>query len=320
MRTPEQILITHDFSSCSRRALDYAVEIAAQTGSELHILHVEVLHNQSLLSDDAHKTKAQILREHLKKEIHDSAEKQDLLVSDINALRFVVLRNVSAASAIVEYCGDYNIDLVIMGTHGRHGLARNLLGSVAEEVVRLAPSSVLTVHDQDPFVPLHEHLNRITVPVDFSNHSRIALEYAKDMAAAFDATLDIVHVIEERLHPAFYNTGVFTVYDLEPDIESRLHSELETFYQETGEAPPEATYTILYGNPSKKIVQHIKDQNSDLLVIATHGLRGIKRALMGSVAERVVRNAPCPVLTVKNTEPSFKTLSPFAARREKVAS
>lgn len=320
MRTPEHILIAHDFSSCSRQALKYAIELAAKTGAELHILHVEVLYSDSALPEEIHKTKAQILHDHLKQEIRECAESLNLFVSDLNAIRYVVLRDISAAEAIVTYSKEYHIDLIIMGTHGRKGLSRILLGSVAEEVVRTAPASVLTIREQKTFVSPGHHIKSIIVPVDFSRYSRAALHYAKELATAFEAELDVVHVIEEKLHPAFYNTGVFSIYDLEPDIEERVLGKLQEFYREVDGLNVPANFTILNGNPAKEIIHRLEEDNADMLVIATHGLTGIQRALIGSVAERLVREAPCPVLTVKSTEPALKTLSPFAAHFEDLAS
>ena len=319
MKTPEQILVAHDFSTCSRHALNYAIELAAKTGAELHILHVEVIHVESLLPEEVNKTKAQIFHDHLKKEIRESAERQDLFVSDINAIRYVVLRNISAADAIVNYSNEYKIDLIILGTHGRKGLSRSLLGSVAEEVVRTAPASVLTVRETESFTPLSQHIHNIAVPVDFSESSKAALHYARELALAFGAQLDIIHVIEEKLHPAFYNTGAFSIYDLQPEIKDKLGNELEAFYKTIDGPPVVAKFTLLHGNPSREIINHLQDEKADLLVLSTHGLTGLRRMLMGSVAERLIREAPCPVLTVKNTEPALMSISPFAANYEDFA-
>ena len=320
MRTPEHILIPHDFSACSRQAMAYAIELAAHTGAALHILHVEVLHSDGELPEDENKTKAQILHDHLKKEIQRCAEEQDLFVSDLNAIRYIVLRDLSASAAIVQYCADYTIDLVVMGTHGRKGLSRSLLGSVAEEVVRMAPATVLTVREKERSTSLSEHIDRIVVPVDFSKYSGAALHYAKELAASFDATLDVVHVIEEQLHPTFYNTGVFSIYDIEPGIESKIAQELKSFYAKTKGPDVKAGFTVLYGNPSKELIHQLETQRADLLVISTHGLTGVKRALLGSVAEKLVREAPCPVITLKSTEPALKSVSPLFAHHTGVMS
>ena len=313
MKNTQHILVPHDFSPCSKQALAKGIELAAQTGAELHILHVEVVYSESTLPEEAHKTKAQILHDHLKQEIAECAAQLDLYVSDLNAIRYIVLRNYSASAAIAEYCADYHIDLVVLGTHGRKGLSRTLLGSVAEEVVRLAPSTVLTVREQEAIVPISDHLNRILVPVDFSDHSRAALQYAKELAASFGAGLDVVHVIQEYMHPAFSTAGIVSIYDVKPDIESKATEALSAFYQATEGPDVQADFTALYGNPAKEIIERLTSNKADMLVLTTHGLTGIKRTLLGSVAEKLVREAPCPVITIKSTEPSLRSLSPLAS-------
>ena len=320
MKTPEHILVTYDFSPCSKIALNYALELAASTGAELHILHVEVIHSNGPLPENPDKTKGQILHDFLKKEILSDMEKQGLFVSDLNAIRYVVLRDVSPAQAIITYCSDYHIDLVVMGTHGRKGLSRQILGSVTEEVVRRAPSSVLAVHGNDPFEPLHQHLNTITVPVDFSEHSRAALVYAREIANMFQAKLHVIHVIEEYLHPAFYNTGTFSIYDVEPRIEEKVLVRLKQFYEESPGPDPGAHFHVRHGHPARDILEEMDTWDSDMLVLGTHGLTGLNRVIMGSVAERLVRLSPCPVFIVKETKPSLRTVSPFTRDNESLVS
>lgn len=316
MKTPEHILVPHDFSSCSRQALTHAIELAARTRAELHILHVEVIHSDGILPEEANKTKAQILHDHMKQEIIDGAAKHDLYVSDLSAIRYVVLRNVSASAAIVKYSSDYHIDLIVMGTHGRKGLTRTLLGSVAEEVVRLAPSTVLTVRETEDIKPLSEFINTIVVPFDFSEYSRSALHYAKDLAASFGATLEVVHVIEENIHPAFSQAGISSIYDIKPDIEKKALKAMRSFYEVTGPAYDKVRFVTLHGNPSREILERLTSAHADMLVISTHGLTGLKRALIGSVAEKLIREVQCPVITLKSTEPAFQTISPFASSYE----
>ena len=302
MKNPQHVLVTHDFSSCSSQALDYGIEFAVMNRAALHFLHVEMLHGDVKLPDEKNKTKAQLLRENLKKDIWESMERQGYRHTDLELITYTVLRDVAAAPAIIQYCHDYDIDLIVMGTHGRRGLSRKLLGSVAEEVVRLAPCTVFTVREQIDFKPLEEAVSVIEVPVDFSDHSRTALAYAKDLADTFQARLDVLHVVEERLHPAFYNTGVMSVYDIEPDIEAKVLNELQQLVAEAEGPACEVQYTVLRGHPIKEILHWTESQKSDLIVVATHGLSGLERAVLGSVAERIVREATCPVVTVKHED------------------
>lgn len=302
MRKTHNILVAHDFSECSAQALAHGIELATKTGAALHFLYVEILYNDQRLKEEAAKTKAQLLREKLKEAITEATEKLGIGEEDLPVTRYTVLRDIAAAPAIIQYCLDYQIDMVIMGTHGRTGFTRKLLGSVAEEVVRQAPCTVLTIREQVPYKALEPNLNRIAVPIDFSDHSRAALRDALELAKTFGAQLDLVHVIEERLHPAFYNTGVFSIYDIEPDIEAKVMAELRKLFSETGDDQIETEFTILHGSPAKEILHWMAPRNIDLLVISTHGLSGLERTVLGSVTERIVREAPCPVLTIKTKD------------------
>jgi len=312
MKRNANILVAHDFSEGSKNALDYGVEFAIENRAELHFLHVEVLHDDSNVPVEPKKTKAQLLREELRADILKSIEKQGYEYSDLAAIKYAVLREVAAAPAIVEYCKNYNIDVVVMGTHGRRGLKRKILGSVAEEVVRQAPCTVFTIREELKFESLADSMTKIAVPFDFSEHAHQALAYAKEMAASFMSKLDIIHVIEEKLHPAFYSATVASIYDLEPDINERIISEMENVYTELGGSDVEAEFHVLYGHPVKEIVTHVEENKHDLIIISSHGLSGIERAVLGSVTERVVRQAPCPVMTLKAKKVGEATESSYA--------
>jgi nucleotide-binding universal stress UspA family protein len=109
----------------------------------------------------------------------------------------------------------------------------------------------------------------------------------------------LIHVVEDQLHPAFYNTQIWTVRDLIPDIEERALEELNVFYDETPGPNGVADMHVRYGHAAHGIIAYIKEQNPLLVVMATHGLRGIEHFLLGSVAEKVMRNVETPFLTVK---------------------
>lgn len=303
MRKNARILVTHDFSECSHTALDYGVEFAVENRAELHFLHVEVLHDDVLKSSEPEKTKAELLREALRKDILSSLEKQGMQFTDLDVIKYSVLRNASAGQAILKYCTDYEIDLVVMGTHGRRGLRRTLIGSVAEEVVRLAPCDVFTVRENLEFASLEEGLRRITVPIDFSSYSRQALIYGKELAASFEAELDLVHVVEDKLHPIFQNAGATSIYDLHPEIEKNATDALEALHDETPGPDVPVRYVVLRGHPVHEIVDWTENQPCDMVVISTHGHSGLERTILGSVTERVVRHAACPVITVHAGKP-----------------
>ncbi|MCA9197259.1 MAG: universal stress protein [Planctomycetales bacterium] len=136
-------------------------------------------------------------------------------------------------------------------------------------------------------------IRTILCPVDFSKHSQSALAYATALAKDSDAELHLVYAYQE---PYAYTDGGFAGYvppaDMEPDRE-RLEKLTPT--------DPSVRFCrkFLVGNPADALVDYAKDNDMDLIVMGTHGRSGIERLLMGSVAEAIVRTAPCPVLTIK---------------------
>ena len=317
MEKNANILVAHDFSKGSSRALDYGIEFAVENNAALHFLHVEVINSQGELAAQPNKTKAQVLREKLRNDILNSLAKQGLNYTDIASIKYTVLRDVAAAPSIIDYCGKNHIDLVVLGTHGRRGFSRKILGSVAEEVVRLAPCTVFTVREQLQFNSLAESLTSIAVPFDFSDHSKLALAFAREMASSFHANLEVVHVIEDKLHPAFYQAGIGNIYDRHPGLESKVLDEMRNIFDNLEGPEVEVNFTVLTGHPVNELMRWTTEKGHNLIVIATHGLTGLDRAILGSVTERVVRLAPCPVITVKSPVLAQK---PFSSYTETIAS
>lgn len=283
----KKILIPRDFSACSEEALQYGLDLARRVDAEVHLLFVEVLYA------DAYAPVASVAspREVLEERLLEGVKLR-------HRVERAVERDVAAAPAIGAYAEAHDIDLIVMGTHGRRGLRRLLLGSVAEEVVRTAPCPVFIVRRAEATAE-SEDQRAILVPVDFSRHARVALRYAKELAVIFDARLDLLHVIEEQVHPAFYHGGTFSVYEVAPDLEEEVTQELEAFFHETEGPGVEAAFHVRHGHAAHEIVAFAEEVAPLQIVMATHGLRGMEHFLMGSVAERVLRLAPTPVFTVK---------------------
>jgi nucleotide-binding universal stress UspA family protein len=190
------------------------------------------------------------------------------------------------------------VDLIVLGTHGRRGPGRLFLGSVAEEVVRRAPCPVVTVREREGAAPAGR-IERLLVPVDFSDPSREALRVARDLAVRLRGRLDLLHVVEQVVLPGFYIPGAPGVFPqnleaLQGSAEAELRREAEAL----GEPRVPVSTRVLTAAPAYGIVEQAESLGSDLIVMATRGLAGVERLLLGSTAERVVRMAPCPVLTV----------------------
>jgi nucleotide-binding universal stress UspA family protein len=203
------------------------------------------------------------------------------------------------AAAVAE-----DADLIIVGTAGKSGLAHVLLGSTAERIIQTAPCPVLAVRTDGSGA---EHttgstshpatLDRILVPVDFSDCSLDALEYAVAVAQRAQASVMLVHVME----PASYGLD-FTV----PDKAAREH-EREVLTQRLAglvaalEAANVKSKSLVRGGlPRDSILEAARAWSADVIVMGTHGRRGLSHALYGSVVESVLRKSHCPILTVRS--------------------
>jgi nucleotide-binding universal stress UspA family protein len=295
-----KVLFPTDFSECSNRALPQAVRIAQQYGSELHVLHAVVLYGDEEGSpNDLIPDRSAI--ERILEEL--ALERLGTLVEEQNAstlvLKQVHRRGISAAPLIVEYAREEAIDLIVMGTHGRRGVRKLLLGSVATEVMRMAPCSVLTVRGRGDGVS-STNIRRILVPIDFSKPGEEALAVACEVASTYGAELQMVHILPEIPSPPFYDLGGFSSPGRQPGIVENTESALEDLLEErcASRGAP-AGYHVLEGNPAATITRFAHDHNSDLIIMATHGLTGIMHFLMGSTTEKVLAGAECPVMVVK---------------------
>lgn len=301
----DTILYPTDFSATSKAALSQAVFLANQYNADLHLLHVIVLHSDDPLNPEYHFPESEEIYAELRKVAQSEMSRlfQEGQGKSLK-IREHMVRALSAGPAILEKADELDADLIVMGSHGRRGVRRLFLGSVAEEVVRSATCPVLTVHrpEDEERAPL-ERIRRIVAPVDFSEESAAALAAARELATAYDSVLEVVHVVE---HPTFtrryepvYNRAEQYSF---PQAASRVEAALGEFLDEVSEGEgggPETHLRVLEGNPAAAIVDFVGESDAGLVVMATHGLTGLEHFLLGSVTERVVRTAPCPVLTLK---------------------
>ena len=145
-------------------------------------------------------------------------------------------------------------------------------------------------------------IKRILVPTDFSHPSDLAVEYAIDLARRFGASIHLLHVLEDVNFTAVYPDGFYAEL---PTLRAQLMSQAQTRISETAGRCAAASLTVTTqvtdGRPARVIVDIAALRGTELIVMGTHGRGGVAHMVMGSVAERVVRTAPCPVFTVRDT-------------------
>jgi nucleotide-binding universal stress UspA family protein len=289
--TPLKILVPIDFSPFSSFATDFAAFLAQKYRAKITLYHVVVMYETEFEEED-HLKKIEELVKHkvltTNTRLAEHREKIDIKDFEVDS---DIGHNVSAANSILDYINTHHFDLIIIGTHGRTGIKNWIYGSVAEKVVRMSPIPVITIHS----MPRVLQIKNILVPVDFSKNSIAGIDEARKIAKTFDAQINYVHIIEQQLHPSFHVVGIESVFTLNPDLKNISLQKLKEFCFNEDEV---ATFNVLEGTAHRDIANCAKDTNSDLIVMSTHGYTGLDHALIGSTTERVIRIAPCPVLSV----------------------
>ena len=217
-----------------------------------------------------------------------------------------VVREGNTAGEILEQATSMKADLLVIGTHGRSGFERLLLGSVAEKVLRKARCPVLTVPRRLPdAVPAGPVLyKRILCPVDFSESSFHALKYAISMAQEADGQLTVLHVVSHE----FENTADMAsiVYDEGMTIGNFLKQREEALRRRLQEAVADATEfcsvesMTTHGKPWREVLRIAAERQSDLIVMGVQGRGAADLLFFGSTTQHVVREAACPVLTLRH--------------------
>lgn len=195
--------------------------------------------------------------------------------------------------AIVDIAREKKAELISMGTHGRRGIKRLIMGSVTSKVIVNAPCDVMIV--KRPCTECTGEYKSILVPFDGSEFSKKALEHACQLSKIDKAEIKILYVIpryEEMIE--FFKTE---------SIKKSLAQEAEKIINEAKRIASyhglTADTSILEGHAGEKIVESANKLKNDLIVMAAHGWKGVSKAIMGSTTERVIMNASCPVLVVK---------------------
>lgn len=153
---------------------------------------------------------------------------------------------------------------------------------------------------------MNPEIKRILVPIDFSEHSKNALRYAINFAKIFQSKLHLIYVLEPVIYPADFSMGQIAFPSMDVELDSRAKEELDKLAErEVGAQVPYETI-VKTGKPFVEINESAAELNIDLIIIASHGESGVEQILFGSTAEKVVRKAPCPVLSLRNPLKGFK--------------
>jgi len=294
---PTRILLATDGSEGARLASDTAATLVASTDSELHVVCVgpglplyELPDYPARFEETvaAQKHEAQRVLDTEAKRLEDAgaAVAEARLETDERPDR-----------VIVRLAEELNAGLIVVGSRGLGGLRGALMGSVSSSVVHHAHCPVMVVRDEPLALP-----TRILLATDGSEDARRATDAALDLAERLDSELHLTYV--ESMPQRHAGPARFAI-DLPPEVVAGVEEEAEIkLAEQVGEMGegrgkiPRAHARV--GSPAAEIVALAEELEAGLLVVGSRGLGGIRRALMGSVSDSVVRHAHCPVLVVRN--------------------
>jgi len=297
-----QILCPVDFSDYSRRALDHAFAIARWYTSTVTVLHVFSSAPVAAVGPGPVVLEPIVLtpvdRDQLLADVKAFAEMERAPAITINA----VVREGNTAGEILEHAANMKADLLVIGTHGRSGFERLILGSVAEKVLRKASCPVMTVPrrlpDAVPTGPLI--YRRILCPVDFSESSLGALQYGISLAEEIDAQLTVLHVVAHEFEytaDVEYKAGM-RIGEFLKEREDALQRRLREVIGGVSEAC-RVKSLMTRGKPWREMLRVAEEEDSDLIVMGVQGRGAVDLLFFGSTTQHVVREASCPVLTLR---------------------
>jgi nucleotide-binding universal stress UspA family protein len=296
MPTTPTILHPTDFSEPAGRALNLAGALAHAEGARLIVLHVGNPMTDAanlMLGDPSLESQRQQL-EQLRPAAPGVPFEPRLAFG-------------SAAAEILKAARETGCDLIVMGTQGRTGLGRLFMGSVAEQVVRNAPCPVVAVKSpprapapqaegsaEAARPPTAAPIRTVLHPTDFSGPCAEAFRVACELARDYSARLTVVHV---AVAPP---VGTLK-QPMPPPLPEDPRGKLEELLRLARASAPglQADYRVEAGDAAPRIVGAAQETQCDLIVMGTHGRTGLGRVLLGSIAEQVLRTAPCPVATVR---------------------
>jgi len=290
----KRVLFATDFSACADRAMGYALALAGAWKAELCVMTVLELYPGM----DPEYTVNKMYLDHLR----DDANRQlAVLEGKVKAAGQTMTSRIETgipSQCVQTVAEEIGADLLVVGTHGRTGLDHVLVGSTAERVVRIAPCPVLAVKADKGAAPAAQSptIKRIVVPIDLSTCSLDALEYAVQFAKPLGASITILHALE----PVAYGLD-FSLSHAKEWREQRAYLEkrLTVLTACVAAHGIQTDFALKPGLPADSIASYVTGQGYDLMVMGTHGRRGLSHVLVGSIAGAMLRYAPCPVLTVR---------------------
>lgn len=281
------ILFASDFSPASFAALPFAAQLAREFGAKLYAVHAKAPENYALPATEIWP----IASEQLEKE---TADLKRTLRDDFPDIATEVVIMEGGVTAVVDHVAETkNADLIVLGTHGRRGIGKFILGSVAEEILRQAPCPVLTVGPHVAAGQLRAtKFRKILYATDFAEGATTTFAFVVGLAQEQQAHLTLLHVIEKNKAGDLVQPH---------EIEQFALDHLASFVKDEVGFVSKPRSIVVHGSPGEKILEVAEREQADLIVLGLKKSKGYIRAthLPTAVAHQVISQATCPVLTVR---------------------
>jgi nucleotide-binding universal stress UspA family protein len=298
----KHILCPVDFSESSDRPLARAVALARWYDATLTVLHVmtnfEALPVPGELGYPMH-----VVTPSTREDVVAKMWRH-LDVAGVPAETVVTARAGNASTTIVDEAVGVGADLIVMGTHGRRGFKRLLLGSVTESVLGKAPCPVLTVPPRAPADGTRVvEFQRILCPIDFSPSSLRAVGFALDLARQSNGKVTLLNVLESVAEEDPTASAPFNAAEIRSAMRGDAEHRLDALVAAESRTWCEVDTVAGFGRAHREILRTAETESTDLIVMGAQGRGGVGLALFGSTTQQVLRSASCPVLTVRGTAP-----------------
>jgi nucleotide-binding universal stress UspA family protein len=283
----KNILFATDFSPAATAALPFAAELAKHFGAKVFAVHAKTPENYALPTTEVWPAANAQVEENTVELRRTMSNRFPSVESDVLIAEGGVWGVVEAAAK------EKDADLIVVGTNGRRGIGKFILGSVAEEILRRAACPVLTVGPHSLSEPQREaKFRKIVYATDFGDSSATAAAYAVALAQEHQAHLTLLHVIEQPKAGKLVRPH---------ELEAAAMERLRAFVAGEAELWCEPKTVVAHGVPAEKILEVSEKEQADLIVLGVRKVEGIVRAthLPATVAHQVISRASCPVLTVR---------------------
>ena len=285
----ENIVVAYDGSEFSRAALREASYWIMKHGGKVELVHSVFFDEEEFVSAPDQRERRFELGKKMCYQTREDISTEFGLNGNLEAL----ICEGEPHEVIVDVATAKNADLIAMGTHGRKGLKKLFMGSVTSRVIVSSLCDVLIV--KKPFMDCSGRYGSLLVSFDGSEFSKKALERACELSKIDGSEITAVYVIPRYEEMIEFFTSSLIKENLYHDAE-KIMEKARSIATEKG---LKMNTEIADGDEADKIIETANRLKSDLIIRGTHGWSGINRAIIGSVAERVIINAPCPILVVK---------------------